>query len=207
MADGTTKPISEVEFGDMVLAEDPDTGERDARDVTKLCIHQDQVTDLELEDGSRVPTTEDHPFWNATDTEWQRADALDPGDLLLSADGDLLAVDDLDPASTRTTTAYNLTVDDIHTYYVVAGGEEVLVHNTCGEFLSRPSQIADRLGVSTREVRDAVHALRTNLPRGGPVRNADVVVDVVTGEVYPQLPAGGVGDSIGNIFDVLPGPG
>lgn len=134
MADGSAKPIAEIEIGDFVLAEDPETGERGARKVTRLWVHEDQITDLELDDGSRVSTTEDHPFWNVTDTEWQRADALDPGDLLLSADGDLLAVDDLDPASTRTTTAYNLTVEDIHTYFVRIGTEDILVHNnnTCG---------------------------------------------------------------------------
>lgn len=133
MADGTTKAMADIEVGDMVLAEDPETGERGARQVTKLWIHRDQIADLELEDGSSVATTEDHPFWNATDAEWQRADALDPGDLLLSADGDLLAVGGMVAASTRTTTAYNLTVDDIHTYFVVVGDEPVLVHNnnTC----------------------------------------------------------------------------
>ena len=74
-------------------------------------------------------------------------------------------------------------------------------------FESRPSQIAERLGVTTRDVNDAIHALKTDLPRGGPVRNPDVVVDAVSGEVFPQLPGGGIGDSIGNIFDELPGAG
>jgi hypothetical protein len=30
-----------------------------------------------------------------------------------------------------TTTTYDLTIDDLHTYYVVAGGTPVLVHNDC----------------------------------------------------------------------------
>lgn len=72
---------------------------------------------------------------------------------------------------------------------------------------SRPSQIADRLRFSVREVKDAIHAVKTNMPRSGPVRNPDVMVDLETGEVYPQLEHGGVGDSIGNIFDYLPGGG
>jgi len=33
-------------------------------------------------------------------------------------------------ASVHTATAHNLTVDDIHTYYVVAGTTPVLVHNS-----------------------------------------------------------------------------
>jgi len=204
MADGTTKPISEIEIGDFVLAEDPETGERGARQVTQLWVHEDSLVDLEI-NGHDIATTEDHPFWNHTDGEWQRADALDRGDLLLTADGELLVVDGLDWGSARTTTAYNLTVDDIHTYYVRIGERDVLVHNQCGELLSKPSQIAERLGVSPREVNDAIHALKPNIPSGGPVKNPDVVVDVVSGEVFPQIPGGGLGDSIGNIFDVLPG--
>ena len=130
MADGTTKPISEIEIGDWVHAEDPQTGESGARQVTQLWVHHDTIIDLEI-DGIDIATTPDHPFWNATDFEWQRADALDSGDLVLAADGDTLTVAGMDWASVRTTTAYNLTVDDIHTYFVAAGSEHVLVHNSC----------------------------------------------------------------------------
>lgn len=130
MADGTTKPISEVEVGDWVLAEDPETGERGAREVTHLWVHQDTIIDLTI-GGHDVATTEDHPFWNHTDAEWQAVAALDVGDLVLTANGATLTVDSIDWGSARTTTSYNLTVDDIHTYYVEVGGEEVLVHNVC----------------------------------------------------------------------------
>jgi hypothetical protein len=83
-----------------------------------------------VEDGQVITTTEDHPFWNATDHEYQRADQLDRGDQLLAADGRLVRVVGLRPGSQRVATAYNLTVDDIHTYYVLAGATPVLVHNT-----------------------------------------------------------------------------
>ncbi len=133
MADGTTKPISQIAVGDWVLAEDPETGERGARRVTALWVHPDTLVDLEI-NGTEITTREDHPFWNATDDEWQRADALDTGDLVLAADGDLLAVDGIDWTSTTSGTAYNLTINDLNTYYVAVGDEAVLVHNnnTCG---------------------------------------------------------------------------
>ena len=131
MADGTTKPISEVEVGDWVLAEDPETGERGPREVTHLWVHQDTIIDLQI-DGHDLATTEDHPFWNHADGEWQRADALDVGDLVLAADGATLTVDGMDWASARTTLAYNLTVNDINTYFVEVGGDEALVHNANG---------------------------------------------------------------------------
>ena len=84
MADGTTKPISKIEVGDEVLAYDPETGDRGPRKVTDLWVHQDDLVDLEI-GGAIVATTEDHPFWNETDRQWERADALDPGDLVLTA--------------------------------------------------------------------------------------------------------------------------
>ncbi len=203
MADGSTKPIAEVEVGDWVLAEDPETGGRGPRAVTHLWVHQDNLLDLEI-DGHAVTTTEDHPFWNHTDGEWQRADVLDPGDMVLTADGATRTVDGIDSKSARTATAYNLTVDDIHTYFVMAGEAEILVHNQCGELLSDQSSIASRFGMSRKEVNKAIHALKTDIPSGAPVRNPDVVVDAA-GEVFPKIPGGGLGDSLGNILDDIPG--
>jgi len=133
MADGTRKPISQVEVGDSVLTEDPETGEHGPREVTKLWVHQDTVVDLEI-DGDVVTTTEDHPFWNATDNEWQQAQQLDRGDKVRTADGTLATVGGLQFRTARTTAAFNLTVDDIHTYYVTVGEHDILVHNIarCG---------------------------------------------------------------------------
>lgn len=106
MADGTRKAISEIEVGDYVLAEDPETGERGPRRVTHVWEHDDTVVDLEI-DGDLVTTTEDHPFWNATDREWQEARELDAGDVVRTADGDLVEVGGLRFQTARTTTAFN----------------------------------------------------------------------------------------------------
>ncbi len=130
LADDTTKLISEIEVGDWVFAENPETGERGQRQVTHLWVHQDELIQLEI-DGHKVATTQDHPFWNDTDNLWQRADQLDEGDQVRTADGDLISVGGIDWTSAHTSTAYNLTVEGIHTYFVAIGSEEVLVHNTC----------------------------------------------------------------------------
>jgi RHS repeat-associated protein len=133
MADGTTKPLEEIKVGDTVLATDPETGKQGPRKVTHLWIHQDQLADLKLADGTEITTTEDHPFWNHTDQQWQQAQHLDRGDLLLTPGGARVAAEGLLARTMAWGMAYNLTVDDIHTYYVLAGDTPVLVHNTgCG---------------------------------------------------------------------------
>nr|CTQ90728.1 Rhs family protein [Kibdelosporangium sp. MJ126-NF4] len=71
----------------------------------------------------------------------------------------------------------------------------------------RPPQIASELGYSTRQIKDAIHAVKRQpgMLRGGPTRNPDVVIDLNTGEVYVKLQEGGCSeDSIGNIYDYLP---
>ena len=131
MADGTKKPIRDVKVGDKVLATDPETGQTAARPVTKLIVHGGKHTmvDVRLADGTTITATDRHPFWDASTGEFTYAIDLRSGDLVRELDGTLLAV-----ARTRVydqeLTAYNLTVDGIHTYY--AGTTPVLVHNSCG---------------------------------------------------------------------------
>ncbi|MGH8572632.1 MAG: polymorphic toxin-type HINT domain-containing protein, partial [Gammaproteobacteria bacterium] len=132
MADGSTKPIAEINVGDEVLAADPETGERGPRTVTAVLVHQDTVLDLLTDDGATVTTTEDHPFYNTTDKAWQQAQDLDPGDQLHTTSNHPVRVAGLRPGTQRTATAFNLTVDGIHTYHVRVGSESVLVHNDNG---------------------------------------------------------------------------
>ena len=89
--------------------------------------HTDDLVDLKLSSGT-VTTTEDHPFWNPSDRRWERADALRRGDRVETPTG-TASVDGLVSATTHHAMAYDLTVDDLHTYYVVAGHVPVLVHN------------------------------------------------------------------------------
>ncbi|WP_291377745.1 RHS repeat-associated core domain-containing protein [Demequina sp.] len=131
MADGSTKAIEDIEVGDEVLAEDPVTGERGAHRVSNVWVHDDVMVDFDV-DGSVVTTTEDHPFWNVTDGAWEGPQDFDAGDTVLTADGNLLVTEGLVPDTWITGTAFNLTVEDLHTYFVVVADEGVLVHNTCG---------------------------------------------------------------------------
>jgi hypothetical protein len=128
MANGSTKPIKDVKVGDTVQATDPTTGERGARKVTAVWVHDDHLVDLVLVNGKTLSTTEDHPFWNATDKQWQPAKAL-VGDTVLTADHRQIAAVGLRQSPVKLAPAHNITVDDLHTFYVLVGGVPVLVHN------------------------------------------------------------------------------
>jgi hypothetical protein len=162
LADGTTKPIADVRVGDRVLAEDPVTGDRGARSVTHVWRHDDVLLDLETSDRSVVSTTEDHPFWNATDQQWQPAIALDPGDRLLTSAGTFLTVGSLDLTTADAGDAYNLTVADLHTYYVGIGEHTALVHNdlTCWFDAGIPTSKHFRQQMAERRINPR-HALNT----------------------------------------------
>ncbi|WP_245563554.1 DddA-like double-stranded DNA deaminase toxin [Longispora albida] len=136
MADGTTKPIADVETGDEVTATDPETGQTSTQPVTAVHRNEDiQLTDLTLttEAGSDVTltTTWNHPFWNQTTSGWTEASDLEPGDTLATTTGETITVAAISNyISTRD--MHDLTIATIHTYYVMAGGTPVLVHNTGG---------------------------------------------------------------------------
>ncbi|GAA3273479.1 RHS repeat-associated core domain-containing protein [Dactylosporangium vinaceum] len=134
MADGTTKPIADVRVGDQVLTSDPDTGDTTAHVVTQLHRNLDRdLTDLTLTgDGRRtqtVHTTHGHPFWSETRHTWIDAGDLRPGERLHTADG---TTETVVARTNRTHHAvmYNVTVDAVHTYFVIAGSKSVLVHNS-----------------------------------------------------------------------------
>jgi hypothetical protein len=131
IADGSRKAISELKVGDRVLATDPETGVTAAREVTAVHLNLDTaLADVIGGDGdmSMINTTQHHPFWNVGDSEWTDVIDLDKGDRLRSVDGSLLTV-----VSVRSFMGqewmWDLTVDEIHSFYVANGGHTVLVHN------------------------------------------------------------------------------
>ncbi|WP_282702944.1 polymorphic toxin-type HINT domain-containing protein [Streptomyces sp. CC219B] len=137
MADGKTKNIEDVRVGDKVLAADPETGEVGPREVTNLIRTKEDKKFNELSiatDGGveQLVATYEHPFWSPSEKRWVEARDLKVGMTLLTDDADTAIVTG-NKAFTRRAVTYNLTVADLHTYYVLAGDTPVLVHNSNGK--------------------------------------------------------------------------
>lgn len=133
LADGSHKPIGEVKLGDKVLATDPSTGKTEAREVVAVHVNTDHdFVDLNVRGAKgeeTLYTTGNHPFWSEKDSAWVEASSLRAGDLLVTPSGARVPVTTV-RAHAGEQVMYDLTVDGLHTYYVAAGGSDVLVHNT-----------------------------------------------------------------------------
>jgi len=139
MADGTVRPIKDVNVGDKVKSTDPKTGKTTAKPVTMLHRNNDtDLTDVTVKTPSGVSTvhtTAHHPFWDGTDRTWVDAAKLKAGHRLRTATGLALAVVLAVTPVHGKQLMDDLTVADNHTYYVIAGDTPVLVHNCGGDAL------------------------------------------------------------------------
>ncbi|MDF5756272.1 SpvB/TcaC N-terminal domain-containing protein [Spongiactinospora sp. TRM90649] len=138
MADGTAKPIEEVELGDEVLATDPETDRTEAKAVTDLILGEGDKDLVEISvdiDGDRgdrtadITATDGHPFWVAGENRWVDAGELKPGMWFRTSTGAYVRVDAVSERTAQRR-VHNLTVEDIHTFYVLAGTTPILVHNS-----------------------------------------------------------------------------
>jgi hypothetical protein len=145
LADGTSKPIEDVQIGELVLSADPVTGSTRPERVTAAITgsgpkHLVDVTiDTDGQSGhatAKFTATDGHPFWAADLGQWVDAGNLHTGQWLRTGTGTWVQIARTH-RRTETTTVYNLTVADLHTYHVVGGRTSVLVHNAgCIELTS-----------------------------------------------------------------------
>ncbi|MFI6816441.1 RHS repeat-associated core domain-containing protein [Nonomuraea sp. NPDC050328] len=139
LSDGTAKPIESVRLGDTVLATDPATGETVAKPVVGQITGDGdkRLVRLVVSSGELV-ATDGHPFWVADKDRkdargsgkgrWVKAGDLRPGMWLRTSAGTYVQLAAVERRDARQR-VHNLTVADLHTYYVVTRGTPLLVHN------------------------------------------------------------------------------
>ncbi|MCS0600070.1 HINT domain-containing protein [Streptomyces sp. LP11] len=77
-----------------------------------------------------VTATDGHPFWVPALHAWLRATDLQPGNWLRTSAGTRVQITAVHRWTASSATVHDLTVRKLHTYYVLAGVTQILVHNT-----------------------------------------------------------------------------
>ena len=117
------RAIETLEVGDLVLAQNVDTGELNYKPVIGRTVRPpSEILKLKLR-GEEIQTTLGHPFWVAG-VGWRMAKELEEGAILHGVTGSaqLGAVKSAEQAE-----AYNLVVAEFSTYFVGESG--LLVHD------------------------------------------------------------------------------
>lgn len=138
LASGVAVAIADIKLGDKVLATDPHTGQTSEQPVTMLHRNVDlDLTDITVSTGPEsgqttvLHTTQHHPLWDATTGSWVIAAGLKAGVSTLTApDGTVQYVTEVRNFN-GSKEMRDLTVAQVHTYYVLANDRPVLVHNNC----------------------------------------------------------------------------
>jgi hypothetical protein len=116
--------IEEIKVGDLVLSQDPQSGELTYKPVLKTTIRPaGKLVKVEVGADQRFEASGGHLFWVAGDG-WVKARELKSGMLLHTPTG-AAHVSAVEPGSNAKT--YNLIVADYHTYF--AGNLKVLSHD------------------------------------------------------------------------------
>lgn len=123
------RPIEQIIAGEMVLSQNPSTGELAYRTVLDRTVRPRTPMVSVGTAGEPIITTLGHRFWS-NGKGWVMAKFLEQNAAIHSLDGvcKITGIQSVPPQSS--TEAYNLVIDDFHTFFV--GDSRMLVHdNSC----------------------------------------------------------------------------
>lgn len=126
MCDGTSKNIQDIKKGDMVLSKDPETGQMACKPVvathlrTSSDMYQLTVIDAQTKQQSVIFATVQHPFYVVGKSTPVRVSDLIVGDIFWNLSNKVYVLQRVKPL-TWSSLAYNLTVEDFHTYFIEHG--------------------------------------------------------------------------------------
>ena len=133
------RAIETIKTGDMVWAENPETGEKALKAVVQTFVNKTNELVHVCVNGEELVTTPGHPFYSPV-KGWTAACRLRAGDILVLQSGKYVIVEKVQHEILESPiTVYNFEVEDFHTYYV--GESAVLVHNVCGGKPTSPNQM------------------------------------------------------------------
>ncbi|MCX4093057.1 nucleic acid/nucleotide deaminase domain-containing protein [Nocardia sp. alder85J] len=153
MADGTTRPIETLTAGDEIRNATPGRTVPQTNRVT--AVHRTDedhdfvhLTIAAPDTTGVIDTTAGHRFYDTTTATWTEAATLTPGNHLQTptATAEVRAV----TPYTATTSTYNLSIADTPTFFVVANGIAVLVHNCSFAMVPYDSDELSRAAYKTR---------------------------------------------------------
>jgi Pretoxin HINT domain len=203
-----TKNIEDIQVGDWVLAKDPDdAGPPTPHRVIGLPRNwTEHVVHIQVKGQGDLQATRMHPFW-VIGKGWTKAKDLQKEDELVDGSGAAVSVTKA-WVQNRTTDTFNLTIDGVHTYYVLAGDSPVLVHNGYGSytitFQSGMQYIgkgdASRAAQSAREYSTQYDDPVTNIDTSEAANDEDSFLQ----EEFRMRAAGGPG---GNTYNQINSPG
>ncbi|MFK8907391.1 LamG-like jellyroll fold domain-containing protein [Streptomyces sp. YS-3] len=131
-----SKMISEIKVGDYVLTAEPGKKGTEKHRVKEVIVTKTDrdyvdVTVATKSGAKTIQTTQHHQFYEATRNSWTQAGDLKAGQRLQLDTGETTRIVGVKPyKATRIT--YDLSIEGLHTYHVMAGGEGFLVHNQDG---------------------------------------------------------------------------
>ncbi|NJP42545.1 RHS repeat-associated core domain-containing protein [Actinacidiphila epipremni] len=181
LGDGQTEEIGKLEPGQQVESADPETGRhKGPRTITATLVHHDDdLVDLTIESTpghtSTLHTTANHPFWDDTLHKWITAGHLTPGHALETATDQHATITAVSTIA-GDADMYNLTVDQLHTYYVLAGDTPVLVHNSgCFNPAEMGAALPEYAGGTTSGTGVAANGRVYNIESGNKAADADLL--------------------------------
>ncbi len=122
-------PIEDIDKGDKVWSENPETGEKKLKEVVHTFVNKTDELVHVFVDGEEIVATPKHPFY-ASCKGWTEAIQLRAGDILVLQSGKYVIVEKVQHEILEAPIAvYSFEVEDFHTYYV--GRSSILVHNMC----------------------------------------------------------------------------
>ena len=123
------KNIEDIEEGDYVLAEDPETGEQEYKPVVRTFINEKDVLMHIFVEDEEIVCTPEHPFY-VEGIGFVLAKDLQEGNILRTSDKQNPQVTKVEKEYLdEPIKVYNLEVEDFHTYFV--SEKSILVHNEC----------------------------------------------------------------------------